>query len=225
MAQNLMQGNHKLGSSEEAREAIASAKEDDLLTVDRSGKLLRFLDAGGRLFGTLTARHEVTKRLEAGEPLLHCCVAWTYPASDRYPFGLASARVITGDPKDPANQWYAREIWGKPREPRPEQSYPVNVVGESNFQDAIRTCRGGDAVALYRETDNPHDARAVVVKTSAGATIGYIPRDSWLQRVVHDDGCGATAAIKAVYRKPRAAVVLDVMVSADPLELVPYAPR
>jgi hypothetical protein len=214
MAAPLSQGNHKLTSSAEAREGIAAAKGDDPLRIERMPKGVRFLDAQGRLLGTLSARNNIAKRIEAGEVLLHCSVAWTYGVSERYPHGLASACVIFGDPEDSYVKWCAREVWGKPREPRPARSYAVNVVGAVHYQSAVANCRVGDSATLFREVGNPHDDRATVVKTVDGQTIGYVPRNSWLQRVVHDDGCGVTATIKSL---DGGAPVIEVLVRAESL--------
>ena len=224
MGKTLQQGNHKLGSADECRAAIEAAKADDPLTIERAGKLLRFVDAQGRLLGTLTARHSVAKQLDAGNSLLHCSVAWSYGETEAYPHGLVSARVVTGDPDDEYAKWCAREIWGKPRVPRAAQSYPVNIVGESFYQDAIGRCQEGDLVFLYREVDNPHDPLAIVAKTASGSTIGYIPRTNWLQRVVHEEGGGVTATIQSIHPGVSMAVVLAVTVADDELAVAHYQP-
>jgi hypothetical protein len=223
MSKTLQQGNHKLGSACECREAIAAAKADDPVTIDRSGKLLRFIDAHGRLLGTLTSRHSVARELDAGNSLLHCCVSWTYGAGGKYPGGLISVRVVTGDPDDTYGQWCVREVWGKPREARPVQAYAVNVSGETFYQDAIRRCRVGNGAVLYREPDNPHDPRAIVVKMLDGSTIGYVPKTSWLQRVVHEEGLGAEVTIQALHPGPPMAVILAVAVSAGPVDECRYS--
>jgi hypothetical protein len=138
--------------------------------------------------------------------------------SDDLPYGLASVRVVTGDPDDEIAKWYAREVWGKPREPRPVRTYAIGLVGGGHFQEVIRACKPDDRIVLYRETDNPCDECAIVAKTVEGRTVGYIPRANWRQSMVHKDGCGATASIKDVQIGPPASVHLEVTVSGDPLD-------
>lgn len=225
MMRKLVQGNHKLISALACAEAIETAVVDDPVTLERDAKELRFFDASGRLLGTLTSRHAVAKRLNDGDSVVHCCVAWKYGASDDRPQGLVSVRVATGDPDDWFVQWCATNIWGKPREPRMQRSYATNIVGESHYQAAIARCQAGDPVLLCKEVGNPHDERAIVVRTQSDETIGYLPRTSWLQRVIHDEGCGARATIKALYAGPPRAVILDVAVSGDETPIVVYQPR
>lgn len=66
-----------------------------------------------------------------------------------------------------------------------EDSYPLDVVGESNYQDALiaiagRYTREGDSVEveaeLVREPSNPHDPNAVAVRIQR-RTVGYLSRD------------------------------------------------
>lgn len=222
MTRSFTQKNHKLAVTAECAPAIATATADDPVTIERSAKLLRFHDAEGRLLGTLTARSAVAKALDQGDSLLHCSIAWTYGASDGLPYGLASVRVITGDADDETAKWCAREVWGKPREPRPVRSYAIGLVGGGHFQDVICVCKRDDRIVFYRETDNPYDGCAIVAKTEEGRTVGYIPRANWLQSVVHKDGCGAIASIKDVQIGPPAFVQLEVTVSGDPLDKSRY---
>jgi hypothetical protein len=63
------------------------------------------------------------------------------------------------------------------------RGYFVEVVGESNYQDALVALRrslGGSrecTVLLAAEPDNAFDKNAVVVKSSAGLTLGYLTRE------------------------------------------------
>jgi len=84
--------------------------------------------------------------------------------------------------------------------PRPGGSgvYPVGIVGEANYQSAIRRCSVGQRVRVLHELGNPYDERALAVVTADGQTIGYIARDCWLQDAVHGEGRGCDATIKAV---------------------------
>ena len=65
--------------------------------------------------------------------------------------------------------------------------YTVDLVGEQHYPDAATTVVG-DPVFLLREPDNPHDERAIVAINAAGGTLGYVPRDSWIQRSIHEEG-------------------------------------
>ena len=61
-----------------------------------------------------------------------------------------------------------------------ENSYRQEVVGESNYQPALRRVRdtlGREFIAsLEAEPDNPYDADAVVVRGPSGDVLGYLPR-------------------------------------------------
>jgi hypothetical protein len=67
MTRPLKQKNHKLAVTAECAPAIAAAAADDLVTIERTAKILLFRDADGRLLGTLTTRHPVAKALEEGD--------------------------------------------------------------------------------------------------------------------------------------------------------------
>lgn len=64
-------------------------------------------------------------------------------------------------------------------------SFPLDAVGESNYQRALERICGGHSrdgheveveADLVREPDNPYDSNAVGVRIE-GATVGYLPRD------------------------------------------------
>ena len=98
------------------------------------------------------------------------------------------------------------------------RTYSVGVVGEQNYQAAIARCNVGDKVALFHETDNPHDDQAIVVLSRAGQTLGYIPRDSFVQRVVHEQGMACAATIKNASKGNRGFVELVLEVSIVEVE-------
>lgn len=81
-----------------------------------------------------------------------------------------------------------------PLEPEPK-GYPVGLAGESFYQPAIRRCFPNERVKLLREPNNPHDPLAITVFSKDGSKIGYIPRDSFLQQLIHDEGGGCSARI------------------------------
>ena len=79
------------------------------------------------------------------------------------------------------------------------QYYPIPLVGEQYYQLAVFECRVGDIVDIYHEIGNPHDEQALVVRRQIGGkTLGYISRDSFVQRVVHMEGRGVAAAVREV---------------------------
>lgn len=98
--------------------------------------------------------------------------------------------------------------------------YPVGLAGEVNYQEGILRSHPGEAVRVYHERDNPYDSRALRVENNVGDVIGYIPRSSWLQRAVHEDGLGIAATIKAISDGDGHGVfgvVLDVTLTDDPI--------
>jgi hypothetical protein len=89
--------------------------------------------------------------------------------------------------------------------------YPVELVGESNYQDAIRRCQAGDTVSIRHEADNRYDGLALVVETAAGATIGYIAKSSWLRDAIHEQGRDTASTIRSIHGEgDLLGVVLDV---------------
>lgn len=78
------------------------------------------------------------------------------------------------------------------------RGFPLDVVGESNYQTALQQIRGGhnrhghevEATALLkRQTDNPYDSNAVVVLIK-NRTVGYLAREQAArisQKILEDD--------------------------------------
>ena len=63
--------------------------------------------------------------------------------------------------------------------------FRIDVVGESNYQEALETAAGGRrpkgvnqtvTAQLAMEDDNPYDSKAVAVRID-GAKVGYLSRD------------------------------------------------
>jgi len=94
------------------------------------------------------------------------------------------------------------------------RTYQVGIVGEASYQPAIRQCESGQLVDIIHEPDNPYDEYALAVSVH-GKTIGYIPRDCWLQDAIHEEGRGCDAQIKSISAgaKGLLGVVLDVSLS------------
>lgn len=158
----------------------------------------------GTPVGRLTAKNAVALRLAAGMQSLHASVNSMGDPDEAGVYPAARVRVVTG----PAGASWAPPL---PRE------YFVGIVGESNYQPAVRKCRTGERVQLLRETGNPHDRNAIVVESERGATIGYIARDSWLHEALLNDGKGCTATIKSVNRGDTFGIVLNVTLVGPPI--------
>jgi len=58
--------------------------------------------------------------------------------------------------------------------------FDTYVAGTTHVAD-IKTLepnlRIDDKLAFFREPDNPHDAKAIVIKNADGTKIGYVPQD------------------------------------------------
>lgn len=96
--------------------------------------------------------------------------------------------------------------------------YPIGLVGESNYQAAIRDARVNEPVYIRHEPDNPYDDKALLVETGAGRTLGYIAKSSWLRDAIHDQGRGAAATIKSIgagEERSHLGVVIDVTLTDD----------
>jgi hypothetical protein len=94
--------------------------------------------------------------------------------------------------------------------------YLVGIVGEANYQPAIRACSPGQRVEIIHEQGNPYDADALAVLSSAGRTIGYVARDSWLRAAIHEEGKGCDASIKDIRGEGgKLGVVLDVALNGS----------
>lgn len=91
--------------------------------------------------------------------------------------------------------------------------YPLGLVGESNYQPAIRRCSVGERVYVSEEINNPYDDGALAVERNGGAIIGYIPRNSWLREVVHE-GQSTEITVKSISDggAGQLGVVVDVIV-------------
>lgn len=121
-------------------------------------------------------------------------------ASDPVPNSLREA--VANQPSGHQKPSRARVRWR-------EGSYPMEVVGESNYQRALqRICgkhnRHGHEVLvdaqLLREPQNPHDSNAVAV-TINGDKVGYISRDQAVRvsmQMVEDGIDRVTCAAKIV---------------------------
>lgn len=163
-------------------------------------------NGAGQPVGILPRRGKLCKAILAGARIGHA--SWQgigEPGADGCPSKLRVRVVIVDE-----GEHYEHPPVAPPR------TYQVGIVGESNYQPAIRRCSPGQQVQIVREQGNPHDRQALAVVTSSGATIGYIPRDHWLQRAVHDEGKGCDATIRRISSGGAGSlgVVLDVALNS-----------
>ena len=77
------------------------------------------------------------------------------------------------------------------------KTYSVNIVGESHYQRAIKRIREGDRAEIWHEADNEYDHEALAVRCR-GRLIGYLPRDSFLKRVMLKDKAPVSAIVQYV---------------------------
>ncbi|AJP72947.1 HIRAN domain-containing protein [Sphingomonas hengshuiensis] len=100
--------------------------------------------------------------------------------------------------------------------------YTVNIVGESHYQDEIERCEAGELVDLRPEPGNRFDRRAIRVVSQADETIGYLPRDGFLTRLIIDEEKPVFALIEHITGgtpdRPSLGVVLNCATGGDGLE-------
>lgn len=98
---------------------------------------------------------------------------------------FGSSKPDTGSFRTPVTQPKTNRFKSGPRIRWRENSYPMDAVGESNYQTALEGLTRGhnrdghnlliDA-ELLREPNNPYDTNAVAVRIG-GHTVGYLPRE------------------------------------------------
>lgn len=103
------------------------------------------------------------------------------------------------------------------------KEYTLRLVGEQHYEAACAAALVGDRVSILRETHNPYDRKAIVAKNDAGDTLGYVPRESFVQDVIHEQGRGISAEIREkLWENGQWQIVLSVMVRAKPADVVRY---
>lgn len=110
--------------------------------------------------------------------------------------------------------------------------YNINLVGESHYQPVVAALRPGDPVRLEHEPDNPHDRRAVRAVDRHGRTIGYVARDTFVQRLMIDEGWEMPAQVAWTKGgdgvRESVGVVIEVVTAGDalsPVEALAPPPR
>lgn len=102
----------------------------------------------------------------------------------------------------------------------------LRVAGVSFYQDQVARCCAGEPVRFVHEPDNPHDETALRVVSSAGETVGYVPRASWLHRVIHEAGRGVAAVVHSIgySRSCLLGLTLSVTICDDEVARASYFP-
>ncbi len=94
--------------------------------------------------------------------------------------------------------------------------YPVGLVGEQNYQPAVARVSPGQNAFIVHEPDNRFDPKALAVKNERGELIGYIARDSFIQRLWHDEGQEPIAFVSRVHdHKGFRQVVIEVLIDGE----------
>lgn len=99
------------------------------------------------------------------------------------------------------------------------ERYPVGLVGERFYRDAVARLQPGRVALIVPEPDNPHDSLAVAVTDALGNKIGHLARDCWLRAAIHDEGKRPTATILRVDRSdpanPQVVIEVDLRPNDD----------
>lgn len=96
--------------------------------------------------------------------------------------------------------------------------YSAHLVGESNYQGAVKRLRDGDPIELVHEPDNAYDDRAIMAATSDGATVGYLQRGSWIGRVLIDEQKPVAARVHEIIgggRGQMLGIILEILTATD----------
>lgn len=200
-----------LSGTSDCAEAIEAAKIGDLLRIeedeDSPGGYLVY-DMKWEQLGKISKRNKVAQLLDEGASVLQAQVnSVSYDGNGDAKMRI---RVVTGGE---GKGWELVKVIA-------ESTFPVGLVGEHHYQDAVQRCRTGIRVQLLREPDNPYDAGAIVAVLADGATLGYIPRDSFVYRAVNDEGKGAVAIVrsKGIGERGFVQLVLDVTLDREGLK-------
>lgn len=94
--------------------------------------------------------------------------------------------------------------------------YNVGLRGESNYQPAIRQTDPRSPVRLRLEPKNPHDGKAIAVENSRGQTIGYIPADSFVKNIVHDQAKPVACHIESIGKASNGKLGVVIIVEINP---------
>ncbi|MEM8917217.1 MAG: hypothetical protein AAGE37_00040 [Pseudomonadota bacterium] len=106
------------------------------------------------------------------------------------------------------------------------KSYPVGIVGESNYQRAIGQTSEGDPVTILLELDNPYSktGKSLRVENVYGDVIGYIADDHWLKSALVHERQGCQAVVLGIEGNP-IGVILEVCLGFGEIPMIPYGQK
>ncbi|HEX8419449.1 MAG TPA: HIRAN domain-containing protein [Sphingomonas sp.] len=214
----------RLAATDENQEAVRSCEVGQALSVYSDPDDPRYwlaVTADGRELGTLPRRGKLIDAVLAGGEMVGAAVQSVSAPTEAKPgYGLTVNVEVSEGAAATAYQAGLAALRANAAPPPAPRTYKVGIVGENNYQPAIRGCTVGQRVRVLHETGNPHDDLALVVVATGGKTIGYIPRDHWLRRAIHEEGQGCAATIAAIERAGGGSlgVVIDVAMNGRAIE-------
>lgn len=107
-----------------------------------------------------------------------------------------------------------------------DEIYFLRLTGVSHYQDALAETYENEAVRFFHEPDNPYDEMAIRVENVRERTLGYVPRNSWLRTVIHEQGRGVAGVVASVGmgRACLLGATISVTICADKVKVVSYYP-
>ena len=107
------------------------------------------------------------------------------------------------------------------------KKFPVSLVGEQHYRTAVAGIGVGDEVRIWHEAGNPYDALALAVTNTHGQTLGYLPKDCFLRRAVHQEGKGCSRKVLQLHQGERGftQVTIEVQLGGEPVHQRDFSPR
>jgi hypothetical protein len=106
------------------------------------------------------------------------------------------------------------------------KTYPVPLVGEQHYQDAVELLELGEEVFVRHQPHNPYDAMALAAVDAAGDVIGYVPKDCFLRGAVFEQGKACSATVRSLEDDERGHgfihVYLDIELCDGPIDTCEY---
>jgi hypothetical protein len=124
-----------------------------------------------------------------------------------------------GESKQLAAETMERQFQGR--------KFPVSLVGEQHYRAAVAAIGVGDEVRIWHEPGNPYDAFALAVTDARGQTLGYLPKDCFLRRAVHDEGKGCSGTVLNLHKGERGftQVTIEVELGGEPVQQREFSRR
>ena len=142
----------------------------------------------GTAIGRISHRSAIAKKLSDSEAIIRAWVTGYGGEDDKGRLLPPRVKIVTGPI---GAQFELPKI-------NPPKAYPVGLVGEQNYQAAVRALVVGETVKLLSEPKNQFDDNAIVAVNVRGQTLGYVPKANWLYDAINNEGQGAEASVKFV---------------------------